>query len=202
MTTTSITQNRLWQSSTYHLKEETLHCKETKGWNSFEIDLPYEEISRDKFIYQHYSYNLIAAMGVLWLLSLSNIIGIIDGAYSLIALPVFLASSTALYVLYHQGQAVIRLGKGADYDLLFFCDKEQRTEAEAFVEALLEKQRQFLIEKYWNCVDDLDEKLDYLEWLKNRNVIDLDTFKVMRETVGSRSTTSAFPIGFHKEQRA
>lgn len=202
MTTSSITQQRLWQSSVYHLEEECLHCKETTGWNSFEIDLPYEEISRDKYIYQHYAYKSIAAVAVLWLLSLANILGIIEGAYSLLALPVFLGSSTALYVFYHQGKAVIRLGQGSDYDLLFFCDEEHQEEAEAFVAALLEKQRHFLIEKYWNCVDRVDEKLDYLEWLKNRNVIDLDTFKVMRETVGHRSTSSVFPIGFHKEQRA
>ncbi|MGH1336227.1 MAG: hypothetical protein ACRBFS_08870 [Aureispira sp.] len=202
MTTISITQQRLWQSSVYHLEEEFLNCKETTGWNSFEIDLPYEEISRDKFIYQHYSYKAMAAIAVLWILSLANILGIVEGAYSLLALPVFLGSSIGLYVLYHQGQAVIRLGQGSDYDLLFFCDDDHREEAEAFVAALLEKQRVFLIEKYWNCVENVEEKLDYLEWLKNRNVIDLDTFKVMRETVGYRSTSSVFPIGFHKEERA
>lgn len=202
MTISNISQQRLWQSSVYHLEEDFLHCKETTGWNSFEIDLPYEEISRDKFIYQHYSYKAIAAIAVLWVLSLGNIVGVIESAYNLLALPVFLGSSTALYVLYCQGQAVIRLGRGSDYDLLFFCDQKHRAEAEQFVAALLEKQRHFLIDKYWNCVDNIDEKLDYLEWLKNRNVIDLDTFKIMRETVGHRSTSSVLPIGFHKEQRA
>lgn len=202
MTTSSITQQRLWQSSVYNLEEEFLHCKETTGWNSLEIDLPYEEISRDKFIYQHYSYKAMAAVAILWILSLGNVLGVIEGAYSFIGFPVLLASSTALYVLYHQGQAVIRLGQGSDYDLLFFCDKEHRAEAEQFVSALLEKQRLFLIEKYWNCIDNVDEKLGYLEWLKNRNVIDLDTFKVMRETVGYHPSSSGYPIGFHKEQRA
>lgn len=202
MTIASISQQRLWQSSTYHLEEEFLRCKETTGWNRLEIDLPYEEISRDKFVYQHYSYKAMIAVGVLWILGLGNVLGIIDGAYAFLGLPVLLASSTALYVLYHQGKAVIRLGQGSEYDLLFFCDDEHREEAEQFVDALLEKQRIFLIEKYWNCIDDIDDKLGYLEWLKNRNVIDLDTFKVMRETVGQQSTGSVLPIGFYREQRA
>lgn len=202
MTTSSITQQRLWQTSVYHLEDEFLHCKERTGLNSFELELPYEEISRDKFVYEEYAYKAMAAIAVLWVLSLANILGVIEGAYAWLALPIFLGSTTALYVLYHQGQAVIRLGRGSDYDLLFFCDKGQREEAEQFVIALLEKQRDFLIEKYWNCVDDLDDKMDYLEWLKNRNVIDLETFKDMREAVGYRSTSSVLPIGFHKEHRA
>jgi hypothetical protein len=201
MTIASITQKRLWQRSAYQLKEEFLHCQERTGWNSMELDLPYEEISRDKFVYQQYSNNMIAAMAVLWLLSLGNVLGIVEGAYAILGWPVLLGSSAALYVLYQQGQAVIRLGRGSDYDLLFFCDPKHQTKAEQFVEALLEKQRTFLLDKYWHCIDDLDEKLDYLEWLKNRNVIDLDTFKSMRRAAGYRSSANALPIGFHKEDR-
>ena len=57
---------------------------------------------------------------------------------------------------------------------------------------LLNRQKDFLLEKYWHCVDDTYQKKDYLEWLKNRQIIDLPAFKAMQ----SELPKPAQPIGF------
>lgn len=192
-TTTVLLQKRGWTTKTFELRAESLWMRETNIWNSRELEIPYEDIAPAPLREQQFALEIMAMLGVLLLLAMGNILGFIEGPYSGIKWVVAIGSSAGLYYLYQSGRAMLYLGKGEPESLEFFNDETHRAETEPFVRALLTRQKDFLLDKYWYCVDDTYQKKDYLEWLKNRQIIDLSAFKAMQ----SELPKPAQPIGFH-----
>lgn len=192
--TTVLLQKRGWTTKTFELRSETIWLRETSGWNNREMEIPYEDIGPTPLRQQQFAVEGMAMLGILWILATANILGWLSGPYSGIKWLVWLGSTAGLYYLYQRGKAVLYLGKGEEFPLEFFNGEEHRAATEPFVRELLMRQKDFLLDKYWYCVDDNYQKKDYLEWLKNRQIIDLTAFKEMQlELPGP-----VRPIGFHR----
>lgn len=193
-TTTVLLQKRGWQTKTFELRAESLWIRETTIWNSRELEIPYEDIAPMPLREQQFAVEGMAMLGILWLLATGNIVGWIEGPYAWVKWLVWIGSTGGLYYLYQSGRATLYLGKGAPEELEFFNDETHRAQTEPFVRELLARQKDFLLDKYWYCVEDTYQKKDYLEWLKNRQIIDLTAFKALQ----SELPGPVQPIGFRR----
>jgi len=53
-----------------------------------------------------------------------------------------------------------------------------------------------LVEKYWDCVDCYEQKMQNLDWLKNMNIVNIDEFKHLKDEM-LREEAEKMPIGFY-----
>lgn len=197
-----MTQKRLWKEKEFRLDDGILHHKEMGFLSGYEVELRYEDIIGERRTKRQPNYFLFIAASILFWLSTANFIGYGVGAIESIVAPILgmLLSSLLFYIVYRNGQEVLYLETLENGSIGFFRDGIHRRQADEFITELLERQKVFLVEKYWDCVDCYDQKMDNLDWLKNRNIVNIDEFKYLKEEMFHVDETEILPIGFHKKR--
>lgn len=202
MHTTSITQKRLWTTKTFELQDGILWMRTTDWIGTNERELRYEDIISEKSVRRAPNYWLLSATGFLCWLSCINLIAYAAGTNTNLADALFglLVSVGMAYVAYQSAQEEIHLFTTKDEQIILFRDPQNKALADAFVYDLLQERKLFLVEKYWDCVDCHDQKMDNLEWLKNRNIVNIEEFKHLKEETYELDEVDILPIGFHRKQ--
>lgn len=197
-----MTQKRLWKEKEFRLEDGILHLKEMGLLSGYELELRYEDIIGEKRTKRQPNYFLFGAASVLFWLSITNFIGYSAGLITAIVPPILgvLMSALLFYIVYRNAQEVLFLDTLDNGTIGFFRDGGNRKQADEFVAELLERQKIFLVEKYWDCVDCYDQKMNNLDWLKNRNIVNIDEFKYLKEEMFHEGEAEILPIGFHNRK--
>lgn len=197
-----MTQKRLWKEKEFRLDDGILHLKEMGLLSGYEMELRYEDIIAEKRTQRSPNYVLFGAASVLFWLSTANFIAYGAGVVSGIIAPILgiMMSSMLFYIVYRNAQEVLYLETLDNGSIGFFRDGIHKKQADDFIKELLERQKIFLVEKYWDCVDCYDQKMQNLDWLKNRNIVNIDEFKYLKEEMFHQDETEILPIGFHKKK--
>jgi len=196
-------QKRLWKAKEFRLDDGILHHKEIGLLSGFEVELRYEDIIGEKRTRRQPNYYLFTAAAVLMWLSCANIIGYGAGVVDSLFIPFLgIAMSIGLfYVVYANAQEVLYLDTVDNGSIGFFRDHTYQVDVDAFIAKLLEHRKIFLVEKYWDCVDGYDQKMQNLDWLKDRNVVNIDEFKYLKEEMFlQEEEAEILPIGFHRRK--
>ena len=194
-------QKRLWKEKEFRLNEGILHLKEIGLFSGFETELRYEDIICEKRIRRKPNYFLFGAAGVLLWLSIVNIIGYEAGTVDGVLAPSLgiIMSMALFYVVYKNAQEILYLDTMDNGSIGFFRDGVHQESADKFISELLEQRKIFLVEKYCDCVDCYEQKMHNLDWLKNRNIVNIDEFKYLKEEM-LRVEAEKLRIGFHKKK--
>lgn len=195
-------QKRLWREKEFRLDDGILHLKEMGLLSGYELELRYEDIIGEKRIRRKPNYFLFGAASILFWLSITNLMAYCVGSVEGLIAPILglLMSSVLFYVVYKNAQEVLYLDTFDNGAIGFFRDGIHQQEADAFIAELLERQKIFLVEKYCDCVDCYDQKMQNLDWLKNRNIVNIDEFNYLKEEMFQKYETEILPIGFHRKK--
>lgn len=196
-------QKRLWKEKEFKLDDGILHFKEVGLLSGFELELRYEDIIGQKRSRRQPNYYLFSASLVLMWLSFANLIGYGAGVVEGILPPILglIGSSALFYIVYKNAQEVLYLDTSNNGAIGFFRDGIHQEEVDQFITELLEQRKIFLVEKYWDCVDCFDQKMDNLDWLKNRNIVNIDEFKYLKDEMFQlEEEAEILPIGFHRRK--
>lgn len=194
-------QKRLWNEKEFRLDDGILHLKEMGLFSGYEAELRYEDIIGEKRSSRRPNYFLFGAASFLMWLSLANIIGYGAGLVQGIIIPILgiVMSSVIFYVVFKNAQEVLYLDTLDNGSIGFFRDGIHQQEADEFIQELLEQRKIFLVEKYWDCVDCYDQKMHNLDWLKNRNIVNIDEFKYLKDEM-LPNEAEVMPIGFYNKK--
>jgi len=167
----TIVQKRLWVSKEFRLEDGILYYKHVGLFGGFAVELRYEDIESEKRVEHKRSFWLLAAATILMYLSITNIF------------------------------SGVGIGFDTQYDtkVAFLRDEKYKEETDKFVDEFLRARKLFLVEKYWDCVENYDQKINNLDWLKNCNVVNIDEFKYLTAEYFEQAEGGAsMPIGFKK----
>jgi len=192
-----VVQKRLWSEKEFSLEDGILRLREIGLFGGVELEVRYEDIISEKKLRRTPNYFLLTAATVLMSLSVVNLFGNATiGSQSLIPWWGIIMAGSLYYLAYKSAQEVLYFNTIYDTEIAFFRNKNQQIATDDFVNEFLEQRKVFLVEKYWDCADSLEQKMQNLDWLKNCNVVNLDEFKYLREETLNHYTAYKTPIGF------
>lgn len=192
-----LTQKRLWISKKVTIRDGVLSYQHTGLFGGYAFEIKFEDIGNEQTTLHRPHIGFLLAATFLLLLSLVGLLGWTNVNRE-IALLGGLSAMGIYYVSFVLGQAQISLNTAKGVDLKFLAEAENEIEAESFLAELARSRKLFLVEKYWDCVDDYEEKIANLSWLKDGNIVNINEFKYLKEELFETETKHLVPIGFRK----
>jgi hypothetical protein len=190
----TIVQKRLWVSKEFRLEDGILYYKHVGLFGGFAVELRYEDIESEKRVEHKRSFWLLAAATILMYLSITNIFSGVGIGF----IGALLAGGIYYMVDKLEGETLC-FDTQYDTKVAFLRDEKYKEETDKFVDEFLRARKLFLVEKYWDCVENYDQKINNLDWLKNCNVVNIDEFKYLTAEYFEQAEGGAsMPIGFKK----
>ncbi|OGH71178.1 MAG: hypothetical protein A2921_03110 [Candidatus Magasanikbacteria bacterium RIFCSPLOWO2_01_FULL_43_20b] len=158
-------------------------------WNYFECALSFEEILNKEIISTNKKGGWLVVFFVFLIVSI--ILGIVQIYYStddkwailfwigmaIISLAIFLFNKKDFRIIQGLNSA----------NLVFFNNRPDKETLDNFIKEIFEKRRSFFLNKYVSDSFEQDEKLRSLNWLYEKEIIDLDEFNKQKKKLSSGS---------------
>ena len=197
-----LTQKRLWNKQQFELEEGILTIYKIGLLNSKKLEIKFEDLLDEKTITERSDYAML--IGGVFLMTLATLRissnwGVPD--VSLLVPCIGLVFSFCMLIMGQLAKTELVILKNKNHlPIYFFRDKAHAVELDLFLHELFEQRKVYLVDKYWECVDNPDLRAENLDWLKNTNIINLEEFRFLKQEENHPYIpTKIRPIGFHKE---
>jgi hypothetical protein len=197
-----LTQKRLWNKQQFELEEGILTIYRIGLLNSKKLEIKFEDLLDEKTITERSDYPML--IGGVFLMTLATLRIISDWGTTDAALLVpciGLVFGMCMLIMGQLAKTELVILKNKNHlPIYFFRDKDHAVALDLFLQELFEQRKVYLVDKYWECVDNPDLKAKNLDWLKNTNIINLEEFRFLKQEENQPYTPNKIrPIGFHKE---
>ena len=192
-------QKKLFIRKTFRLTETGLYFKESNLTNSYETEIPYQEINFSKISKQKKSNTFLNLLVIIFgLASILNLILLVSGTFVLDWRNLLVTTClTFIFALlsYSKSNKHVFIPTENDGLLEFFAAIPDNASVDNFLENLFKKIASFLKKKYATLDKDLpiDHQLSNLIWLKEKDILSDDEFTALKNELVKRNTN---PIGF------
>jgi hypothetical protein len=192
-------QKKLFIRKTFRLTETGLYFKDSNLTNSYETEIPYQEINFSKISKQKKSNTFLNLLVIIFgLASILNLILLVSGTFVLDWRNLLVTTClTFIFALlsYSKSNKHVFIPTENDGLLEFFAAIPDNASVDNFLENLFKKIASFLKKKYATLDKDLpiDHQLSNLIWLKEKDILSDDEFTALKNELLKRNTN---PIGF------
>ena len=192
-------QKKLFIRKTFRLTETGLYFKDSNLTNSYETEIPYQEINFSKISKQKKSNTFLNLLVIIFgLASILNLILLVSGRFALDWRNLLVTTClTFIFALlsYSKSNKHVFIPTENDGLLEFFAAIPDNASVDNFLENLFKKIASFLKKKYATLDKDLpiDHQLSNLIWLKEKDILSDDEFTALKNELLKRNTN---PIGF------
>ncbi len=178
-------QKKRFDTKQFEIIDNNLKIKTKTGGKTQEWSIDIEDIGHKKF-YESQSKNTGIIIGIVLLafLMLVTYAFIRDKSsnYSVIILFYVVYGTIAFYILLKPKKSELHLTGGIT-TITFFSNSPSKEEVEKFVDFLIMKSKQIILDKYARVDGDLPEEtqMNQLNWLRNRDLITEEEYKRLKD---------------------